>query len=131
MALNTLLYAESVSADIVERKRQICDRIADDTIWNAVMITAVAVALNPITMADLLSGAIIDVSLILTLSRIYGLPMTQTAAIQLFKQIAIGLGGITLSELVVTVGLSSLKGLLGVSAVATGGCPSRPTFPWR
>lgn len=129
VALNTLLYAESVSADIVERKRQICDRIADDTIWNAVMITAVAVALNPITMADLLSGAIIDVSLILTLSRIYGLPMTQTAAIQLFKQIAIGLGGITLSELVVTVGLSSLKGLLGVSAVATGGLSLAPYIP--
>lgn len=129
VALNTLLYAESVSADIVERKRQICDRIADDTIWNAVMITAVAVALNPITMADLLSGAIIDVSLILTLSRIYGLPMTQTAAIQLFKQIAIGLGGITLSELVVTVGLSSLKGLLGVSALATGGLSLAPYIP--
>lgn len=129
VALNTLLYAESVSADIVERKRQICDRIADDTIWTAVMITAVAVAINPITMADLLSGAIIDVSLILTLSRIYGLPMTQTAAIQLFKQIAIGLGGITLSELVVTVGLSSLKGLLGVSALATGGLSLAPYIP--
>lgn len=129
VALNTLLYAESVSAEIVERKRQICDRIADDTIWNGVMITAVAVALNPITMADLISGAIIDVSLILTLSRIYGLPMTQTAALQLFKQIAIGLGGITLSELVVTVGLSSLKGLLGVSAIATGGLSLAPYIP--
>ena len=129
VALNTLLYAESVSAEIVERKRQICDRIADDTIWNGVMITAVAVALNPITMADLISGAIIDVSLILTLSRIYGLPMTQTAAFQLLKQIAIGLGGITLSELVVTVGLSSLKGLLGVSAIATGGLSLAPYIP--
>ncbi len=129
VALNTLLYADAVSAEIVERKRQICDRIADDTIWNGVMITAVAVALNPITMADLISGAIIDVSLILTLSRIYGLPMTQTAAIQLLKQIALGLGGITLSELVVTVGLSSLKGLLGVSALATGGLSLAPYIP--
>jgi len=129
VALNTLLYADAVSAEIVERKRQICDRIADDTIWNGVMITAVAVALNPITMADLLSGAIIDVSLILTLSRIYGLPMTQAAAVQLIKQIAIGLGGITLSELVVTVGLSSLKGLLGVSAIATGGLSLAPYIP--
>jgi GTP-binding protein Era len=129
VALNTLLYADTVSAEIVERKRQICDRIADDTIWNGVMITAVAVALNPITMTDLLSGAIIDVSLILTLSRIYGLPMTQAGAVQLLKQIAIGLGGITLSELVVTLGLSSLKGLLGVSAIATGGLSLAPYIP--
>ncbi|MEB3290747.1 MAG: DUF697 domain-containing protein [Leptolyngbya sp.] len=129
VALNTLLYADAVSAEIVERKRQICDRIADDAIWNGVMITAVAVALNPITMADLISGALIDVSLILTLSRIYGLPMTQAAAIQLLKQIALGLGGITLSELVVTVGLSSLKGILGVSALATGGLSLAPYIP--
>ncbi|QQE65241.1 GTP-binding protein [Leptolyngbya sp. BL0902] len=129
VALNTLIYADAISAEIVERKRQICDRIADDTIWNGVMITAVAVALNPITMADLISGALIDVSLILTLSRIYGLPMTQTAAIQLLKQIAVGLGGITLSEVAVTVGLSSLKGLLGVSALATGGLSLAPYIP--
>ena len=129
VALNTLLYADAVGEELVERKRQICDRIADDTIWNGVMITAVAVALNPVTMADLVSGAIIDISLILTLSRIYGLPMTQTAAFQLLKQIALGLGGITLSELVVTVGLSSLKGLLGISAVATGGLSLAPYIP--
>ncbi len=129
VALNTLLYADAVSTEILERKRQICDGIADDTIWNAVMITAVAIALNPITMADLLSGAVIDISLILTLSRLYGLPMTQAAAVKLLQQIAIGLGGITLSELVVTVGLSSLKGLLGASAIATGGLSLAPYIP--
>ncbi|NJL47748.1 MAG: DUF697 domain-containing protein [Leptolyngbyaceae cyanobacterium SM2_5_2] len=129
VALNTLMYADAVSTEILERKRQICDGIADDTIWNAVMITAVAVALNPITMADLLSGAIIDVSLIVALSRLYGLPMTQAAAFKLLQQIAIGLGGITLSELVVTVGLSSLKGLLGASALATGGLSLAPYIP--
>lgn len=129
VALNTLMYADAVSADILERKRQICDRIADDTIWNAVQIKAVAVALNPITLADLVSGAIIDVALILSLSRLYGLPMTQAAALRFLKQIALGLGGITISELVVNLGLSSLKGLLGVSAVATGGLTLAPYIP--
>ncbi|NJL45127.1 MAG: DUF697 domain-containing protein [Leptolyngbyaceae cyanobacterium SM2_3_12] len=129
VAINTLLYADAVSADILERKRQICDRIADDTIWNGVQIKAVAVALNPITLADLLSGAIIDVALILSLSRLYGLPMTQTTALKLLQQIALGLGGITVSEMVVNLGLSSLKGLLGVSAVATGGLTLAPYIP--
>jgi GTP-binding protein Era len=129
VALNTLMYADAVSAEILERKRQICDRIAEDTIWNAVMIKAVAVALNPITVADLFSGAIIDVALIITLSRLYGLPMGQPGAIKLLKQIAFGLGGLSASELLVTLGLSSLKGLLGASAVATGGLSLAPYVP--
>lgn len=129
VALNTLMYAEGVSAEILERKRQICDAIADDTIWNATLIKAVAVALNPITLADLVGGAVIDVMLILTLSRLYGLPMTRPAALKLLRQIALGLGGITVSELVVTLGLSSLKGLLGVSAIATGGLALAPYVP--
>jgi GTP-binding protein Era len=129
VALNTLMYAEAISAEIIERKRQICDRIADDTIWNATSIKAIAVALNPITVVDLVSGAVIDVTLILILSRLYGLPMTQGAALKLLRQIAVGLGGITISELVITLGLSSLKGVLGVSAVATGGLSLAPYIP--
>ena len=129
IALNTLMYAEAVSAEILQRKQAICDRIAEDTIWNGVMIKAVAIACNPITVADLFSGAIIDVSLIVTLSRLYGLPMTQVGAIKLLRQIAFGLGGISLSELVVTLGLSSLKGMLGASSVATGGIALAPYVP--
>jgi small GTP-binding protein len=129
VALNTLLYAEGVSAEVVERKRQICDRIAEDTIWNATQLKAVAVALNPITLADLLGGTVIDLMLILSLSRLYGLPMTRPAALRLLQQIALGLGGITVSELVITLGLSSLKGVLGVSALATGGLALAPYVP--
>ncbi|OKH43549.1 GTP-binding protein [Phormidium tenue NIES-30] len=129
VALNTLMYAEGISAEILERKRQICDRIADDTIWNATMIKAVAVALNPITVADLIGGTVVDVMLILNLSRLYGLPMTRPAALKLLQQIALGLGGITISELVITLGLSSLKGMLGVSAIATGGLAIAPYIP--
>ncbi|MGB3309833.1 MAG: GTP-binding protein [Nodosilinea sp.] len=129
VALNTLMYAEGVSAEILERKRQICDRIADDTIWNATLIKAVAVALNPVTVADLVGGTVVDIMLILNLSRLYGLPMTRPAALKLLQQIALGLGGITLSELVITLGLSSLKGVLGVSAIATGGLSLAPYVP--
>ncbi|HEY9877943.1 MAG TPA: DUF697 domain-containing protein [Leptolyngbyaceae cyanobacterium] len=129
VALNTLLYANEMNEQIVERKRQICDRIADDTIWNGAIIEAMAVALNPITVADIVGGAVIDVALIVALSRLYGLPMTQQGALRLLRQIAIGLGGISLSEVLITVGLSSLKGLMGASAVATGGLSLAPYIP--
>jgi uncharacterized protein (DUF697 family) len=71
------------------------------------MIKAVAVALNPVMVADLCSGLVIDVALILTLWRIYGLPMGQAGAVELLQRIALGLGGTTLSELLVTLGLGS------------------------
>lgn len=129
VALNTLLYASEMNEQIVARKRQICDRIADDTIWNGAIIGAMAVALNPITVADVVGGAVIDVALIVALSRLYGLPMTQQGALRLLRQIALGLGGISLSEVLITVGLSSLKGFMGASAVATGGLSLAPYIP--
>lgn len=129
IALNTLMYAQTLSADILRRKQEICDRIAEDTIWNGVMIKALTIALNPVTVADLFSGAVIDVSLIVALSRLYGLPMTQAGAIKLLRQIAFGLGGISASELVVTLGLSSLKGVLGLSSLSTGGLALAPYIP--
>ncbi|MEO0987396.1 MAG: GTP-binding protein [Cyanobacteria bacterium J06639_14] len=126
VALNTLLYADELNETILAQKRQIREQAAHDVIWNSVMTKAIAVALNPITVLDLLTGTIIDVAMILTLSRLYGLPMTQTGATKLFKTIALELGGLSISELVVTFGLSSLKGLLGASAPATGGLSLAP-----
>ncbi|MEM8603519.1 MAG: YcjF family protein [Cyanobacteria bacterium P01_H01_bin.121] len=126
VALNTLLYADELNETILAQKRQIREQAAHDVIWNSVMTKAIAVALNPITVLDLLTGTIIDVAMILTLSRLYGLPMTQTGATKLFKTIALELGGLSISELVVTFGLSSLKGILGASAPATGGLSLAP-----
>lgn len=126
VALNTMLYANDVNDQLIERKMVIRDRSANKLIWNAVMTKAAAIALNPVTVIDLLSGAAIDVALILTLSRLYGIPMTQTGAISLLQKIALSMGGITAGELLATLGLSSLKGLLGLSTPATGGAALAP-----
>jgi len=126
VALNTLLYADELNENILERKLKIRDQAANEVIWNSVMTKAIAVALNPITVVDVLTGAIVDVAMIVTLSRLYGLPMTQSGAIQLLRSIALELGGISASELLVTFGLSSLKGVLGASVPATGGLSIAP-----
>ena len=102
------------------------DRQANELIQKAVMTKAVAVALNPVTVIDLLTGAVIDVAMIISLSRLYGINMTQTGAIDLLKQIALGMGGISVSEFLASLGLSSLKGLLGISAPVTGGVSLAP-----
>jgi hypothetical protein len=129
MALNTMLYADDVNEQLVQRKMEIRDRAANQVIWNGVMTKAVAIALNPITVIDLLTGAMIDVAMILTLSKLYGIPMTQQGAMGLLRKIAFSLGGITASEMIVTFGLGSLKTLLGASAPATGGTSLAPYMP--
>jgi GTP-binding protein Era len=126
VALNTLLYADDLHETIVAKKLQIRDRAAEDAIWSGVMAKAIAVALNPILGVDVLAGAAVDIALIVALSRLYGLPMTQLGAAKLLQTIALGLGGISLSELLITLGLGSLKSLLGAAAPATGGLSLPP-----
>ena len=126
VALNTLLYADDINERLVQRKMAIRDRSADEIIWNAAITKALAVALNPLTVVDIISGAAIDVATIITLSRLYGISMTQQAAVSLLQKIAISMGGISASELLATLGLSSLKGILGLSAPATGGASLAP-----
>ena len=126
VALNTMLYAGNLNEQLVQRKLAIRDAHANSLIWRAVMTKAVAIALNPVTVIDLLSGAAIDIALILSLSKLYGLPMTKAGAIGLLQKIAISMGGISASELLATLGLGSLKGLLGLSTPATGGLALGP-----
>jgi small GTP-binding protein len=126
VALNTMLYADVVNEHLVQRKMQIRDRAANQIIWNAVMAKAVAIALNPLTVVDLLSGAVIDLAMILSLSKLYGINMTQTGAVGLLRKIAISMGGISASELLANLGLGSLKSLLGLSAPATAGLSVGP-----
>jgi hypothetical protein len=90
------------------------------------MTKAVAIALNPVTVVDLLTGTAIDLVMILSLSRLYGISMTQQGAVGLLQKIVISMSGLSASELLATVGLSSLKGLLGLSAPATGGMSLGP-----
>jgi hypothetical protein len=126
VALNTMLYANDVNERMVQRKMAIRDESANQIIWKAVITKAVAIAFNPITAVDLLTGTVIDLVMILTLSRLYGISMTQQGAVGLLQKIAISMGGLSASELLATLGLSSLKGLLGVAAPATGGISLGP-----
>lgn len=126
VALNTMLYADEVNEQLVERKMSIRETAANELIQKGVMTKAVAIALNPVTVIDLFTGAIIDLAIILTLSRLYGIPMTHQAALGLLQKIALTMGGMSASEFLATLGLSSLKGILGISTPATGGIAFGP-----
>lgn len=126
IALNSMLYADTINEQILEKKLAIRDNAANELIYKSSLVKATATALNPVTAIDLFAGAVVDVGLILALSRLYGIPMTQQGAIALLKKIALNMGGVGASELLATLGLSSLKGVLGVSLPATGGLALAP-----
>lgn len=126
VALNSMLYADEVNEQIVHRKLKIRNRGADRVIWNGVIAKSLAVALNPITVLDIVSSAAIDIALIVSLSKLYGIAMTEKGALGLLKTIALAMGGITAGELLATLGLGTLKSILGVAVPATGGLSLAP-----
>ena len=126
VALNTMLYADHVNEQLVQRKLIIREENANQLIWKAVITKALAIALNPVTVVDILSAVIIDISLILSLSKLYGIPMTENGAVKLLQKIAVSMGGIGASELFANLGLSGLKTLLGISTTATAGMTIGP-----
>jgi len=121
VALNTMLYAATVNEQLVQRKMQIRRHRAEEVIWHAVLVKAIAVAINPITVMDMLGGAVVDVVMILILAKLYGVAMTELGAVALLQKIALSMGGIGASEVLTVLGLSSLKGLLGLAIPVTGG----------
>lgn len=121
IALNSLLYADDIHEKITRRKMEIRDAEANQIIWKGAITKALAIALNPLAVVDILSSLAIDVATIQILSRLYGIDMTQEGATELLQNIALAMGSISATELVTNVGLSSLKGFLGLTAPVTGG----------
>ncbi len=116
-ALNSLLFADAVSERVTQRKFFLRDRRAESLIWKAATLKAAAVAVNPIAVLDIACAAAIDVTAILTLAKLYGVTLSERGATELLQQIGWGMGGIGAADLLTTLGLGSLKTLLGGSGV--------------
>jgi hypothetical protein len=125
-ALNAMLATDRIHQQLIDRKMSRREEAANDIIWQSVMGKAIAIALNPVTAADLVAGAALDVAMILRLSQLYGIPMTRSSALSLLQNIALGMGGIATSEFLTNLGLSGIKGLLALLTPATGGMSVAP-----
>lgn len=116
IALNALFQARNAEASIAKKTLELRRREAEALIWRFSKYKALVVALNPIGVLDILGGAIADLALIRSLSRLYGLPMTSYEAGRLWKKIVLSSSGLLLTEL----GSSALLGLgKSASAVTT------------
>lgn len=117
LALNALSQARIAETQIAQRIVELQEGEAEALIWKFTRYKALAIALNPIAVLDLIGGAVSDVAMIRALANLYGLPMTRYEAGKLLQTILISSGGLLLGEL----GSGLLLGLgKSASALATG-----------
>ncbi|PAX52217.1 GTP-binding protein [Brunnivagina elsteri] len=116
LALNALVQAREAEESIAQKTIDVRDETAEEMIWQYAKYKALAVGLNPIAVLDVISGAIADLALIRSLSRLYGLPMTGYEAAKILQTILFSSGSLLLGEL----GTSLIFGLGKSATVVTG-----------
>jgi uncharacterized protein (DUF697 family) len=87
MALNGAMYAADKSDRIAALRVQLRESNANKTIWSFATIKSLAVALNPVPIADVLGGSAIDVTMVVALAKIYGLDISWRHARRLIGSI--------------------------------------------
>jgi GTP-binding protein Era len=120
VALNTLLYAGDLHEAIVGHKIRIRDDAANRLIWNFSIAKGVAVALNPIPVADMAGGLAVDVGMIVALSRVYGIPLTRKTAVGLVKDMVKALGALGAAEVATRLLATGVKAALGGITILSG-----------
>jgi len=121
-ALNAGLFAGDLSDRVARRVAATRKELADRLIRNYCLAKGVAVALNPIPVADLLAAASLDVALVLHLGKVYGLPLTRAEAGTLIATICAQLAALMGAIWGVHLVASALKGVsAGLSTVVTAG----------
>ena len=121
-ALNAGLFAGDLSDRVALRVAAARRDLAQRVIRNYCLAKGVAVALNPVPVADLLAAASLDVALVLHLGKVYGMPLTRSEAGTLIATICAQLAALMGAIWGVHLVASALKGVsAGLSTVVTAG----------
>ncbi len=120
-ALNATLFAGQISDTISARVMAIRRDLANTVIRSYCLIKGVVVGLNPVPISDLLAAGVADVSLVLHLARVYGLPMGRAEAGRLIATIAAQMALVMGSVWAIHFVASAIKGgTAGLSTLVTG-----------
>lgn len=98
LALNALIQTRQAEAEIAQKTLELREEQADALIWKYAQYKALAVAVNPVPLLDVIGALTADLFLIRALARLYGLPMTSFEAGRLWRKILFGAGGVLLAE---------------------------------
>ena len=121
-ALNASLFAGTLSRQVSERIVAARRGLAEKIITTYCIAKGVAVALNPIPVADLAAAAMIDVTLVVHLSRLHQLPLNRAEAGSLIATILKHLTALMGTVWAVHAVSTALKlGTGGLSILVTAG----------
>ena len=122
MALNALVQVQAAETRLASKLLEVHQTQAEELIWKFVRYKAIAIALNPIAVLDLVGGTVADLAMIRALSDLYGLPITNHEAGKLWKTILLSSGSLLLTEIgsgvVLGVGKSAAAVAVGVDSAS-------------
>jgi len=121
-ALNAGLFAGDLSDRVAQRVALARKDLAQHVIRNYCLAKGIAVALNPVPVADLLAAASLDIALVLHLGKVYGMPLTRSEAGTLIATICAQLAALMGAIWGVHLVSSALKGVsAGLTTLVTAG----------
>ncbi|MDY6805792.1 MAG: GTP-binding protein [Cyanobacteriota bacterium] len=124
LALNALVQARDAETTLASKSIKLRKAEAEDLILQYAASKALAVALNPVAVLDVLGATVADLALIRSLARLYNLPMTGYEAGKLWKTIMFSAGGMLLGEfgtgLLLGVGKFDFTNYAGVAVTQAG-----------
>jgi len=123
MALNALMQVREAESRLASKILEVHESEADALIWKFVRYKAIAIALNPVAVLDLVGGTVSDLAMIRALSELYGLPVTGHEAAKLWKTILLSSGSLLLTEIgsgiILGLGKSAAAAASGVDAASS------------
>ena len=121
-ALNASLFAGDLSDKVGMRVLAVRKQLGEKVIRNYSLVKGIAVAINPVPVADLVAALAVDVSMVAHLSEVYGMPMTRSQSGTLIKAISGQLLLLMGATWFVHLASSLLKaGSVGLSTLLTAG----------
>lgn len=121
-ALNASLFAADLSDQVGRRILNARREIGDKLVRTYCVAKGVAVAFNPVPVADLFAAAFIDVGMVMHLSKVYDLPISKREAGSLVSVIAAEAAALMGTVWALNIVSSALKvGTAGLSTIVTAG----------
>jgi len=122
VALNASLFAADLSDQVGKRILKARREIGDRVVRTYCVGKGIAVAFNPVPVADLFAAAFVDVGMVVHLSRVYDLPLSRREAGTLVRVIVAEAAALMGTVWALHFVSSALKvGTLGLSTVLTAG----------
>ena len=121
-ALNASLFAADLSDQVGRRILAARRKLGDRLVRTYCVAKGIAVAFNPVPVADLFAAAFIDVGMVVHLSKVYDLPLSKQEAGSIVRVIVAEAAALMGTVWALHLVSSALKvGTLGLSTILTAG----------